>query len=152
MFRFQRPFWPGTTLQNSHDEPQLIAVLCEQVLLPLFDKFRNFTAGQVNESKERATSVADGIVECVPILAILTIVIRNHVSKMRRLFQFIVSAFGPTFQYFRDPAARECLFVAQFCVKASVASHPLQNQLATHADRATANREFRPVQAAQGKY
>src|SRR3984893_16587998 len=60
--------------------------------------------------------------------------------------------FWPYAQYSRDPAATECLFAVEFCVKASVASRQLQSRSATHADRATANREFLPGQAAQERY
>ncbi len=71
--------------------------LRKQVLLPSLGSVRVFATQKCHHCKERAARVAQRIVERLPIVAVLAIVVGDHVLELMRLLQFLVGASGTAF-------------------------------------------------------
>src|SRR5262245_25252183 len=75
----------------------------KQILLPSLDSLRVLATQQCHHREECSTRFAQRIVERLPVIAVLAIMVRDHVLEMMRFLQFPVRAPGAPFDLFQVP-------------------------------------------------
>ena len=71
--------------------------LGKQILLPRLEPLRVFATQKCHDRQESPARFAQRIVERLPVVAVLAIVVGDHVLELVGFFQFPVGAPGTTF-------------------------------------------------------
>lgn len=95
--------------------------LGEQLIFPILYARGDFTLQQRGECLQRLPRIANQVIKRLPIVAVLAIVIRNHVLKSPRLLHLAIRAAGPLLNILQV-LERQILFSAAVCAATTCAA------------------------------